>query len=454
MPPVPVPGQVWAPPVATSRPQAPAVEARGKLVPTTANATYNLNSILASTISASEYFLSLLSEYESFESVLEVIRDECTHLDAFERGKAQMPSTAFCCMYKFFMMKLDVPQMNIMLRHKNVYVRGVALLYLRNIGEPSQLMGWCEPHLEDETMFTASSDSDRKISVGDWLLRLVTEQKVCGTVLRRIPVTVVKEFDRKGLEIQIKRERAEKKRRYIKKGLKCRAKWTDNNVYDCVVDEVLDNGMFRVTYTEYGNEEEIAVTDFEAASIPKDGAKDRKKRSRSRDKDRRRRSRSRDRDRRRRSRSRGRERDRRDRRKRSRSRSRSTDRKKRSESEASDQELSLEEEIELRLKKKRENERSSAVSSDGKYCNTIVSYKKSLSKQFKGGQTYETTNKKLDLPDAHPRGAYRSRDRDRDRDRRRRSPSPPMPKKKELTHAQKQKAAELLARYGEQRTKL
>ena len=33
-------------------------------------------------------------------------------------------------------------QMNAMLRHKNMFVRGVALLYLRNVGEPQQLMNW------------------------------------------------------------------------------------------------------------------------------------------------------------------------------------------------------------------------------------------------------------------------------------------------------------------------
>lgn len=116
-------------------------------------------------------------------------------------------------------------------------------------------------------------------------------------------------------------------------------------------------------------------------------------------------------------------------------------------------ELTLEEEVEMRLKKKRDTERNSAVSGDGKYCSQIVSYKKSLSKQYKGGSVHETTNKKLDLPDSHPRGAYGGRDRGRDRRRREPSPEQYVPKKKELTYEQRQKKAALAARYGEQRTK-
>ena len=355
--------------------------------------------------------------------------------------------------------------MNAMLRHKNMFVRGVALLYLRNVGEPQQLMNWCEPHLEDETLFGVTSDG-RPTSMAEWLLKLVTEVTYCGTMLRRIPVPIVREFERKGMEVTVKRERSERVRGMVQKGLKCRARYTDGGVYDVVVEQVMDNGRFYVTYTEYGNEEEIGITDFELASLPTAAAKaaprpqagdrggrgDRERGGRDSARDR---GRDRDRDR-------GRDRDRdRKRRSRSRSRSRSRDRKggsrdrsRRSRSPggggdgggggggAAATGMTIEEEVAMRLKKARENERSSAVSSDGKYCAQIVSYKKSLSKQFRGGQTFDTTNKKLDLPDSHPRGSYdrdrggRGRDRDRER---RRSPSPEQSRKRELTHEQKMK---------------
>lgn len=93
----------------------------------------------------------------------------------------------------------------------------------------------------------------------------------------------------------------------------------------------------------------------------------------------------------------------------------------------------------------RDSDKSSATTSDGRYCAQIVSYKKSLSQQFKGGQTFENTNKKLDIPDPVPRSEWR--DRDRSHRRRERSPSPI--KKKELTHEQKMKQAALLAKYGD-----
>jgi len=294
-------------------------------------------------------------------------------------------------------------------------------LYLRCIGDTATLLKYCEPHLEDETMFRAVSDANsRMMSVSDWLLSCVTDHKYYGTVLRRIPVPVVRAFERKGVEIQVKKERGERIRKFLTKGLRCRARWTDGQVYDAIIQQVLETGKYLVLYTEYGNEEEICVGDFEVDSVMK---ADESKRSPS--PERRDRKRSRDRSR-------------------SRSRSRSRDRDKRSELP----ELSLEEEIEARIKKMRDSDKSSATTSDGRYCAQIVSYKKSLSQQFKGGQTFENTNKKLDIPDPVPRGRDDWRDRDRGRDRRReRSPSPV--KKKELTQEQKMKQAALLAKYGD-----
>lgn len=446
------------PPAAVVAPEA----GNEKKVPTTANSTYNLNGILAGTITGSEYFLSLLSEYESFEAVIEVIRTECVHLEAFEPGKAHAPSVAFCCMYKLFMLKLDVGQMRFMLRHKSVYVRGVAMLYLRNIGESGALMNWLELHLEDETEFAATSEPTRKVTMSKWLLSLITDHKYCGVVLRRIPVPICRNFERKGLEILVRQERTERARHNIIKDMECKAKWTDGVLYEVVVDEVLANGNFLVTYPAYGNQEEIAISEFQLESIAKQVVPDRSEKSEkekdSRDSDRSRKDRSRSRDRRKdRSRSKDRSRDRRRSRSRSRDRDRSRgrDRRKRSrsppgraEGKASNYEgMTIEQEVEIRFKKKREQERTNATSGDGKYCAQIVSYKKSLSKQFKGGATFETTNRKLDLPDSHPRGSSRTHER---RSRRDRSPSPEYaPKRKELTQKEKHQKQQLLQLYGD-----
>lgn len=269
-------------------------------------------------------------------------------------------------------------------------------------------------------------------------------------------------FERKGVELKIVRQRAEKLRKYLVVGLKCRCKWTDGNVYDAVIQKVLEGDRYLVLYPEYGNEDEASIVDFDAESVKKEDKRDRSpsqdkpdRRSHSRD-GRDGHSRSRDRERKKRTRrhsdsdssperrskerSRSRERGSRDRERSSRDRDR-----RRSRSRESKRELTLDEEVEALLKKKRESEKFKATTGDGKYCAQIVSYKKLLSKQFRGGETFDTTNRKLDLPDAHPRP---SEDRRRDSYRRRsRSPSPI--KKKELTHEQKMKQAELLARYGD-----
>jgi len=108
--------------------------------------------------------------------------------------------------------------------------------------------------------------------------------------------------------------------------------------------------------------------------------------------------------------------------------------------------LDIEAEIEKRLARKREQERSRATSSDGVYCSQIMSYKKSLSQQFKGGATFETTNKKLDLPDRSPPREERRRSRPVRRERSR-SPSPVRTQR--LTKEQMEQRKSLLARYGD-----
>jgi hypothetical protein len=359
----------------------------------------------------------------------------------------------------------------------------VALLYLRCIGEPKDLMGWCEPHLEDDTPFAPTADKTRLQSIGDWLLKMTVDHRYGVTVLRRIPVPVVRAFERKGLELEVKADFAEKARNLMVRGLRCRARFTeDNGFYDVVIEEVLDNGRFAVTYSEYGNQEEIGATDFDLGSLrPKQESSSRGGgeddagggSSRSRSKDRKRsRSRSRERDRARdndkkRSRSsdrrggrddRGSGRGRRDDRDGGRS---GRGREGRGNGGGGEEEMTWEQEVERRIHQKREAEKSSAVSSDGRYCSQIISYKKSLSKQFLGGSILEQTNKKLDLPDSHPRGGSGGvggpgagmYSRPRRRDRRERSPSPEIIKKKELTREQKQQQTKLLERYGEQKTK-
>lgn len=238
-------------------------EAERKLVPTSVNTTYNLNQIYAGTISSSEYFQQLLTEYPTFEDIVDVIYNECTHLEPFEPGKARLPSVAFCCLYRFFLMKLDHKQMGTLLNHKDsIYIRGVGFLYLRCIGEYKDLLGWFAPHLLDKTEFVPGQDG-KKVRFGEYLLNMVLEHNYYGTILRRTPVPVIREFERQGMEIEIRRERAHKNRPYLKKKTLCRAKWSDGVVYDCQIDEPLENGNFLVTFTEYGNQDEVHIEDIQ-----------------------------------------------------------------------------------------------------------------------------------------------------------------------------------------------
>lgn len=379
---IPLPGSLVQPQLhhncTTSKPNS-------ELVAIRANESFNLNSLFKTQIQSYSYFQQLVTDYLTFQSILDVIIQEADHLQPFEKGKGNFPSVSFCCLYRFFQLKLNKDQMNILLKHKSPYVRGIGFLYLRCVGALTKLLTWIEPYITDSERFSPTYDKKKLITMGEYIHNLFNDIKYYGTVLRRIPATILRDLERTVLELQIKKERVETNRRRIKKGLKCKARWTDGRNYPCIIEEIQKNGNFLVTYTEYQNQEEVKIEDLEIDFSQLDrrrrsnsrGRSKRRSRSRNRSRGRNRRSDDRSRDRRRKSRSRERNRYRGRRTRRSRSRSRSRRKK----------ELSVEDEIKLRQKERRKQERENAVSKGGVYARLPTGYKRSL------GETVETVDR-------------------------------------------------------------
>lgn len=250
-------------------PQVPQVrqepEHERKYVPMTVNQVYNLNPLLAGQITSSEYFKQLLQDYPTFENIVDVLYEECTHLEPLEPGKARKPSVAFCCLYRFFLMKLDARQLSHLVQHRDSpYIRGVGFLFLRCVVDAKELATWVEPHLGDQTTFFPSSNREKKSTLGNYVHKLFQEIKYYDTTLRRVAIPVARQLERKSMELQIIRERAEALRPFFKINTICKARWAhDNKVYKGRIDDLLDNGNFLVTFVDFGNSDECEIVDLE-----------------------------------------------------------------------------------------------------------------------------------------------------------------------------------------------
>jgi len=234
--------------------------------------------------------------------------------------------------------------------------------------------------LEDETQFSPSGGVDKKMQkVCQYLEGLCTEMRYYQTNFPRIPMKVEQDFKVQFFMLEKKRERAKNNahiKKYLVQGTRVKAEWSeDKNWYDAVIEECHANDWFLVTFTEYGNQEEvdigcIALVD-EDGNIEKIGSDGKAKkhsrdRSDSRSKKDKKRSSSRTRDRKRGSRSSSRKKHRK------RTRSGSADRDRERSSKKSDAPQSIEE-IQAEIRR-REMEKAT-VGSGRSYATRPTSYK-------------------------------------------------------------------------------
>lgn len=84
-----------------------------------------LEKVLCMNILSSEYFRDLL-KLKTYHEVIDEIYVTVTHVEPWMTGNCRGPSTAFCLLYKFFIMKLTVKQMHGLLNHSDSpYIRAV-----------------------------------------------------------------------------------------------------------------------------------------------------------------------------------------------------------------------------------------------------------------------------------------------------------------------------------------
>lgn len=147
-------------------------------------------------MSLQEYYLRVLDVLESYKEVLDVAKQELTHVEPWMSGNARGASTAFCILYKLFTMRLSVQQLIRMIdAGETPYIRALGFLYLRYGAEAKTLWWWFAKYLRDEQVFAPSAaDPTAKVSMGTFCRDLLLDQYYFETIFPRIPETVRRAF--------------------------------------------------------------------------------------------------------------------------------------------------------------------------------------------------------------------------------------------------------------------
>ncbi|CAI5718870.1 unnamed protein product [Hyaloperonospora brassicae] len=239
--------------------------------------TYNLNTLLHQNILQSAYFHDLY-KLKTYHEVVDEIYYRVDHAEPWSPGTARIPSSCFCLLHKFFLMRLTVKQMQGLLRHTDSpYIRVIGFLYLRFTCDPEELWTWYEPYLEDVEEFNASANPSLKTTIGEWLVSLLEENNYYGTILPRIPKRIEDGIKVKLLLLSRKKERAKENLAIINRltpGTKVRAMYADEEnepaMYDAVIDSVEEGNQYWVSFPAYGNTEKVDLGDIDGRDITGD----------------------------------------------------------------------------------------------------------------------------------------------------------------------------------------
>jgi hypothetical protein len=103
---------------------------------------FNMNTLLHSNIMESEYFRALY-QLKTYHEVIDEIYRSVQHVEAWQVGTSRIPSTCFCLLLKFMLMKLTLKQMKGLLEcEDSAYVRAIGFMYLRYTCPPKDLWKW------------------------------------------------------------------------------------------------------------------------------------------------------------------------------------------------------------------------------------------------------------------------------------------------------------------------
>lgn len=159
---------------------------------------------------------------QNFTFLLDEIYASVSHVEPWQTGTSRNPSTAFCLLVKFFLMRLTKKQMVGLLNTDDCpFVRCIGFLYLRYSCPPKDLWSWYEPYLEDPEEFAPFSNKSVTLTMGQYLIRLLTDLQYYNTTFPRIPVPIERSYKVLLLMLTQRQERRIKNQKYEKKGRFC-----------------------------------------------------------------------------------------------------------------------------------------------------------------------------------------------------------------------------------------
>lgn len=145
-----------------------------------------LNSRLKNNIIHCNYFRNLYV-IRTYHEVIEEIAKTCSHAEPWAVGGTAVPSSLFCCLYKFMLMKLTMKQIRGLCDTRtNPYVRCIGFLYIRYCSEPQFLWSWMKKYLLDDEEFQVLSEG-YSTTIGEYVEKLLIDQEYYKTRLPRIP---------------------------------------------------------------------------------------------------------------------------------------------------------------------------------------------------------------------------------------------------------------------------
>eukprot|EP00948_MAST-09A_sp_MAST-9A-sp1_P001727 g1727.t1 len=191
---------------------------------------FNLSELLSGNIRTHDYLLQKLLPCESAEDVVHnFLESDVSHVEPWTKGSTRIPSSAFQILYRLFLFRITYGQLNQMLfeySQNNVFMRAIAILYLRYTLPPKLLWNSVEPFVTDPTPLPLSSlpdhhgnatvlgsnsfhdDTRHTIPFGRWLRDLLIEHRYFDTTLPRIPTPILRSYQIKFLQYKPLLERA------------------------------------------------------------------------------------------------------------------------------------------------------------------------------------------------------------------------------------------------------
>lgn len=226
-------------------------QAKANTLPMNGSTTnFNINNLLHNNIMENDYFRALY-QLRTYHEVIDEIHRSVQHVEPWQMGTARFPSSAFCLLLKFMLMRLTRKQMNGLLQDENLLVRCIGLLYLRYTCPPKDLWKWFEPFLDSEEEFSPSADKSVTVTFGSYCKGLLVDMQYHGTTLPRIPVPIERKIKVMLLLLEQKQKRRADNLRELKKmrcdalvvGTKVRAIYSDEDNepawYDAVIGKMI-----------------------------------------------------------------------------------------------------------------------------------------------------------------------------------------------------------------------